>query len=222
MKEIKYFKLTIETDRKKVGEYPQVDIVKNIPKDIYDDFSNLSVEFFPDNPPDLNYFCFKREAKITDLISNGYIDLSTGLFINERLKSIVDQYKLFNVQYYEANIKKDQKIYLYFYLHILESNEYIDFPQSIFGVGDPLGRPQGPTFKVNDLFGLTEKMNGFVANNNFDYVIPLSIFLKQKIDLVRVPFEPSLFISEELITRFIKDKITGFNVEETTVKFFID
>lgn len=222
VREIKYFHLTIETDRKKIGEYPQVDIVKNITKDKLNSFSNLSVEYFPDDPPDLNYFCFKREAKETDLISNGYIDLSKGLVINERLKSIIDQYKLINVQYYIANIKRDQKIHPYFYLHILESSEFIGFPQSTFGVGDPLGRPKGPTFMVDDLVELTEKVNELVANSDEDYVIPISIFLKQEIDFVRVPFDVNIYMSEELVTRFIKDKITGFIAEETKVKFFID
>ena len=46
MLESKYYKLEVETDRKKVGQYPQVHTAKGLTREKLDCFSRLSLLFF--------------------------------------------------------------------------------------------------------------------------------------------------------------------------------
>lgn len=220
MKELTYYILDLETDRKKVGKFPQVDTVEGLNKEKLDFFYSLNSKRFPVTMPALQWFSFEKATKATDVIGNGYIDLGVGIFINEKFKTVIAQYTTVNVRYYKAEIKKAGQILSYFLLYILDSTESIDFHRSTFGAGDVLGRPTGIEFMVADSRKLEEKVQELIETNKL--VIPISICLNQKLDLVRIPYEPSIFISEELKARLAEEKLTGFKVEETAVKFFID
>lgn len=215
--------MNAKTERKEVGKYPQVETVANLTKGKLDSFYNLPSEYFPEIMADLNSFSFEREAKATDLVSNAYIRLNIGVLINERLKSIIDQHAVANARYFQAAITKDKKIHPYFFLYILDCIESSDFPKSVFGVGDALRRPrQGRAFSVANNDELKEKVRVFVATSDEDCLIPLQIFLKQPLDIVRVPYETGIFISERLKMRLEEAKTTGVRLKETGVRFEID
>ena len=67
---------------------------------------------------------------------------------------------------------------------------------------------------------LTQKANEFIENDA-GFVTPLSIFIKGKVDILRIPLDVNLYISEDLKNRFLEEKVTGMKVVEPKVKFLL-
>lgn len=216
---VKYFELRPETDLKIIGKSPQIQTVEDFTKEKNELFSSLSSEYFPEAIPDFNSFSFENAAKITDLVSNRFIHFGIGILVNERLKSIIEQFRCENTRFYEANLKKGRKSYLYNFMYLLDSTEFIDFSKSSFGIGDPLGRPKGPLLEAANIVELKSKVKEMINNKLGSSIVPLSIALKEEIDMVRIPLKAPIYISEKLKSRLIEENITGCSMEESKVQF---
>lgn len=110
----------------------------------YDDYDfngpnsvhKLDSDSFPDFIPDIRYKLVKR-AKLCDVMEKSNIS-SNGLLINEKVKTVLEQYKMIPHEYYPATIEDKGIIHQYYWLHFVWKNgiNHLDFANSKFQINE--------------------------------------------------------------------------------------
>lgn len=172
---------------------------------------------FPVIPPDLR-FVLDPKTWLTDVISVGNISAS-GLLVNGRLKEVLEEYKIPNHEFYEADVHDTHSVYRYFWLHIVpDDEEWIDFSRSRFAVYElPLSRID----KLRDVACKNRAEMIFHLENTYGFS-PEEIFLTEAfaaerydVFLVRrIGLEAPLLISERLKIRLEDEGVTGLEIRE--------
>lgn len=129
---MKYFEIFQETDSKIIGTYPQV---KNLRIDFQkaraSQWGIISQWKTEDDIPDLHNFLFQQRAKLTDILSNNFVQISSGLLISEKGKQVLEQFKI-NGTFYSAIVYKNEKEYQYYLLRFGDIISKISFKKSEF------------------------------------------------------------------------------------------
>jgi hypothetical protein len=131
---MKYYLLDTDTSNKKVvGAYPQTTFIKEYDFNAPNSMHNLSFYEFPSFVPDLR-FALEKKAKFSDVVHPSNIT-ANGFLLNEKTRTVFEQFNLVSHQYYEASIidLKINKTLPYFWLHLINNTyEGIDFQKSSF------------------------------------------------------------------------------------------
>uniref|UniRef100_A0AB33KYM2 Immunity MXAN-0049 protein domain-containing protein n=1 Tax=Tenacibaculum sp. Pbs-1 TaxID=3238748 RepID=A0AB33KYM2_9FLAO len=128
---IKYFSMHNSLNEKIMGKLPQVkEVVHNCHiwdnPDFIDRFPFTKIEI----NPILSNLDLYAKAKLTDLIENAGMGFSYGsMIISEKLKTILEQFNCFGIQFFSTYIiHKDKKIENYWQTHIYDvPYDFIDF-----------------------------------------------------------------------------------------------
>ena len=212
----KYYKIENKIDTDEVGRNisSQTDgLVGKITFNInhsYRIFShhNLPEQFIPNETIKL-----ANSAKQTDFISTGLIS-GYGFIISERVKNVLEQFKLVQHKFYRIPlVHKQKKLDGYYWLHMHQpQQEYVDFDNSTFQVRkfsqvikDELKLKsideyweERKNYKRGQLFRIKQLK---IKDNNYDFLyIGVGGVMK--------------LISEELRDKLIEMKITGFKTSE--------
>jgi len=200
-----YYRMRVSTESEIVGTWPQLDVPKNYFK-IPNNFETLSSRFFPEKSPNLENFIFKRGAKLTDLLSSYLPDLDIGVFVNQKFRDLIANFKVKNFRFYNSSLIAADKDFSkklaenpYFFLHLIHVNEIIDFSQSVF-----------EDLKTNKM-SIVDKEEQISP-----FLYPIKLFLKETPDLFRSPFNIALLVSEALKKAIEEANITGVWFEEFT------
>jgi hypothetical protein len=212
MKKIVYFEMALSTESEFVGTWPQLDVPNKYFK-VPNSFEILQFREFPSVEPNLDNFIFKRAAKLTDLLSS-YLPLtSIGVFVNQKFKDLIANFYVKSFQFYNCSLIAADKGFTeqlaenpYFFLHLIETNEIVDFSQSVF----------------KDL-----KTGEMITVNSADqlpmFPSPKKLVLKETPDLFRSPFKIALLVSESLKQAIEEASISGVWFEEYKGnEFYID
>lgn len=127
-----YYRLSLETDRKKIGHYIQC---KGVPTgytiSIYKDATKLSSTEFPTFPPKLIWE-LEEKAILTDILSPSNIN-GRGLLVNKSVKEVLEKFNLWKVKFHPADVYVKEKNYEYYWLQVLDSGfEGIDFKDTYY------------------------------------------------------------------------------------------
>jgi len=211
---MKYYGIFASTDEKIIGKYTQTEGMGGV----YDLRKPTSVWKIPTLKPipfepDLDYFNLEKKAKLTDVISTGLIS-APGFIVNDKVKSIFDQFKLPKHKYYSAKVMHKGVKYDYFWFHIEEdivTDNAVNFDNSKFELRDPvpfMGDPVGL-----DVHSTDELMKVWKENAGINVIVPLNLALKSNFEnydmLGLKTFSQRVVVNESLKTQLEND-VTGF------------
>ncbi len=138
MRKLVYYRMRLSTESEIVGTWPQLDVPKNYFK-VANNFEILTSRYFPETPPNLENFIFKRPAKLTDLLSSYLPDTDIGVFVNQNFKNLTANFDVKGFQFYNFKLIPADKDFAhqlsatpFFFLHLIHVNTIVNFSQSIF------------------------------------------------------------------------------------------
>ncbi|MCR8559495.1 hypothetical protein KXD93_17690 [Mucilaginibacter sp. BJC16-A38] len=223
-----YYILEPACDTPETGPvYPQIQKLKpgyddNKPDSIYS-YLKKSINGFPDRVPDLDSFILHGHAKPTDLISNA-ITSGSGLFVSQKLKSILENHHLMTNRFYSAKVIYKKKVLdNYFWAHFIpDFTEYIDYPQSSFFIYKHYRLDDG-NIAINSLDDYFKKRQQVQQDNPG---INITIWAKRicfkqeffdmQLDFFKISlFDGNYYISEALKNALMENKINGCHVQMT-------
>ncbi len=219
---MKYYSLSLSTDEKVVGKYHQImalgrdcDLSLGGPKSM----KNLVSRSFPSEAPNLDYMIMDKKAKLTDIISTGYIT-AKGFFMNKRCKDVFDKFRLVSHAHYPGRVEFNQAFIDYYWLHLVnESYDLIDFNQSTFLLS-PLGLGTSEVITINSEMNLNsiKKEVGYLKTIRLEKLVLSEKFKTEPLDLFFfLGLHYDVFISEALKAALDDNRITGINISDQTI-----
>jgi hypothetical protein len=227
---MKYYKLSCATATKETGSvFPQID---KLPINYDENASNSiyalgkCIAEFPKFEPNLERFRVNGRAKMTDLMSNSFLN-AQGFFVSNKLKNILDNHFIMSHNFYKSSLILRENLMDYYWLHILlvpeiDLTEFIDYSLSKFYILEDY-------FTIsNDIIILSKQdyvdkkalFNSQNPNKNISirskelYFLPNSI---EKLDFFKIgSFDSDFYVSESFKNEIVKEKITGCKIEEAT------
>ena len=221
MNSVQYFELGKSVDPKELGVddlYQVTDIEGGYTVDTLDDYAFLSRQKLAESLPNLERFILTKDAKATDILSNMFLKLSNGLFVNDKVKAILDTISVANARLHKSSIQYDKETLHYYFYHIVESPGLIDYEKSEFYITDVLGLKKLDSIKfksAQEYYDKCEELGG-------GYVLHESVKLKKGYDLFRLPWKIDLCISGRLRELLIENKVTGIEIKPSKIQFFLD
>lgn len=210
------FSIKTTSEKKIIGtEYPQIQTMggtvdKNAPDSLYNVYSDA----FPNFIPNLNYFILHKNAKLTDVLSTAMI--SYGFVLNDKVKKILEQFKLPPHKFYPAIVEHKGTFYenYHWFFYICDVLDFIDYNKTKFFITDLVNN------KLEDCKNITSSnslKNVKDVLTGQGYINADIIYLKKDItfayDLLEITFgNYRTYISEKLNDAFKKDGIIGFNI----------
>lgn len=126
-----YYQISIDSNRKSVGLYPQVSEAE-YPCSIYDlnFIGEMNLKKIT-NHVLLPVALLRRGAKRTDIISASPVGLTTGLLISDKIKNILEKYINNNIQFFSVKLKHKEQQFNYWIAHPYRTDiEQINFEES--------------------------------------------------------------------------------------------
>jgi hypothetical protein len=211
--ETKYFIISNASGTKETGiEYPQV---KSMTKGYDLDAPNSVWALYavrnekPTFKPNLDSFVLYKKSHLTDVISAGFIG-GRGLFVSDRFKKLLQKFNLTNHIFFPATVIKDDQIYKYYWMHLVNSDyrKYVVFSKTKFS-----NRPRLKLKNYNEYLKYNNEKDpldflraGFVTlNKNFNQTLDLFMISK---------FDQKLYASDRLIKAIKEARITGLEIKD--------
>jgi len=211
---LEYYKISNSIEEKIVGkEYPQVDCLTQAQ-------AHKISAWHMYNKVQVLKFELNKKAKLTDVLSDVSLSGSTGLLINKKVRSIFEDFKLMNHQYFEAIVITPQNEEIsYSWLHLTDPSliNKVDFEKSTFFRTEYTFREEEielssfdhyKSMKAKDSdasFGI--EMDEIALSNSFDKSIEVFTFL---------PFDNQIYISANLNKTLVENNISGVNLEKAS------
>ena len=206
-----YYRIKNDLETKVVGrKYPQLECNNLVYAHAIPSYGPCKMRF------NLSFNLVKG-AKLTDVLKTLAISAS-GFVISERLKMLLESYKLERHEFIPVDIISKDQTYNYYFLHFygLDMVHCLDYQQSIFHITE---------FEIEDLgtmkFDSYESYQKYMKENDKDYSIMTHLehlVLKEEfkdLDFFSVPqFYHEMFVSERLKQCLEDNHITGFSFEE--------
>jgi hypothetical protein len=200
------------------GTYPQLvvdsDTYKN---DLEPFYKKINTSSFPEEKDiHLNVFEIVHNANITDVLSCASLSKSIGLFVNEKVKLVIEKFELSSCKFYPLQIDGVQKgkgILDYYFIHILDDMSIINYPESEFYDVIP---DDEPLVKIESYQEILEKNR----TKKFG-ITPKKFVLNRTPDLFRIVHTTEIFISDKLKTELENANLTGIKIEPYTHKDFL-
>lgn len=203
MKEIVYYKMQLSTEKEVVGTWPQLEVPKNYFK-VDNNFKILGFREFPINAPNLDNFIVKNAAKLTDVMSSDSPNSSIGIFVNEKIKELILSYNMKGGDFYKStfvskNLELTKKEFNYYFLHLIECVQIIDFQKSEF-----------EDLSTNTIVSVSKEEDLPIFKR------AKKLVLKETPDIFRSPYKVEILVSESLKSEMEKMKISGIWFEKYT------
>lgn len=211
---MKLYSIQRTNDISVIGFYPQTERTKQkgYHIDDYNSERNINPDSFPDFTPkyglDLNL-----KSNETDVIDSG--NLGFGLVVSERLKKILEEFKLPPSKFYAIDVYNSKTKYYWFH-YITNITEYIDYPNTEI----ELYKNRAP-FVVEELTSYDSFSELMTSKKSLPYNLGMrykSIHLKSTFpnyDCFEITgAQYFTLLSFELSERLAKENITGLEYSE--------
>jgi hypothetical protein len=162
-------------------------------------------------------FELENRAKLTDILSQAAIS-ADGLLINEKVKTVFENFNLMNHIFFPVSIKTKDGVLNYYWLHLNESFiSAIDYKNSTFCWTEyELEQDSVDIISFEDYI-VKKKKNGIYWGVNGETIKLLPNKFKDEIDLFNLgPFDFTIYISDRLKEALEKANISGIEIEETS------
>ena len=217
---LNYYNISHITDAKKVGAYEQIKgLSKPLTKEIVDGFGSLQLHRreFPEPLPDFTKFVLAEEAVLTDVVSFKYLSMAAGFLCSDKCRDVLTRFEVGDSRFYESKILDYSSEHKYQFCHVIESSDYIDFSDSLFGKTTLLGRSKGDPLKVYSKEEYHNTNFHIQQNEPGMKLAQLEIALLREIDLIRLPGSPLLFVSEKLKEELEREGVSGIKFTPSKV-----
>ena len=208
-----YFQLAFEDDVHEVGAYPQIsEVLASYDTSSSKAFTQLKYDQKPEGQIDLSGFVFDSRAKVTDVLSCWMLFSSEGLFVNEKVKKLLNGFALKNCQYLEAIIHKGAELYNYQFLFVMHALNLVDFKASTIEakhIADFRMEPISVEIKSSEDFLLQYK-EYYKKERKLAFK---RVVLNDEVDLMRLPFNAHIYVSDRLRNEIECQQITGLRFE---------
>ncbi len=180
-------------------------------------YRKLRHDVFRNLKPDLDSFLLQKKAKLTDFVSktNPYF----GFLLNEKVKNIMQNYKLLPYRFYNASIKEKEMFYNDFFLFhfISDLSEFIDYTNTKFVVTDYIDIVEEfNTSSKSELYSKWKSTSSLYEFKVYQYQFITDFEIE--FDLFKVSFtDPKTYISHRLKTALEEANITGIEIVPTDV-----
>ncbi|MCT4615119.1 MAG: hypothetical protein N4A49_09635 [Marinifilaceae bacterium] len=207
-----YFYLSHSTDINTVGEFEQISS-ESLSVDEIKLFNKIKLNrtsFIDKFPVTLNLNLCPNAIK-TDVLSFSHISMNTGFIINSRALEIIEQHSCENYRLHDLKINYLTE--LYSFINVIEDSNNIDFKNSVFVRSSLLGLDSSKQ-QLNNINSISDFYN---KNIEIQKNLPGSVLcfkklvLNKKIDLIRLPGNSRILISEELKKEFLTKRISGID-----------
>jgi hypothetical protein len=218
---MKYYTTSFITESNKTGDYPQIiGANNNYPFNKPTSYKKLNYYEFPEEQPNMNGIVLSPKAKLTPILTCLGATYSVGFFINQQLKEILSQSSIENFHYYPVILEQNKtRISNYEFIHIIYGQDFIDIVQSEFAMLDVQSLSTPPeSISINSMEEWEEKYPLYYREKKRNIVLS-KVKLKKELDLFRIPFSNTLYISEKLIAQFNSLKNVPLKYDEPWVKF---
>ncbi len=222
---MKYIVASESAETKVVGDYPQGGQMIE-PYDLRAANSIWSIAKYKGQlvpfVPNMGQIKLDPKAKITDIISLGLLH-GSGLWINTKVKQILDNSNLPPHQYFKTVIKHKIQSYEYYWFHIAtDLRSEIDFSSSFFYQGREDSGNKETGYQFEDY---ADYLDYTTTDDRMKYGLPRAktlFFLKKfnpKFDIFYIgKFDHSTYISNELKSKLLERDITGLDFIEGPLK----
>lgn len=166
-------------------------------------------EHLPDDL-DMDAFELHPDARLTSVLSSMFLN-TTGLFISPQMYEFLQAYKAYNIKYYPLILNRGNEKIRWYYMHVTDSSkDLVDYPLSEFALV-----PRGNRTEIlenvtgiidyNDYIGRTRELRK--SGNNTSLVITKCV-LKEEYDIVSLPYQVDVFVSQLLMEKLEKELVT--------------
>jgi hypothetical protein len=172
---------------------------------------------FLDPEPELKLE-LKKKAILTDVLSDATINAS-GFLINEKLKNILESFKLIRHKFYLASVKAKAENFDFYWLHLSEPEitKSLDYQNSTFFRTEYTFREEPiELHSLEDYNKIKSQDNDASFGVELDKIVVSNSFDKELDMFTFLPFDSNIYISEKLKHALLKNNITGFRIEEAT------
>jgi len=215
---MEYFILKTASGTEETGmEYPQANMKSDYDFKAPDSIWEVNSNSFPLIAPNLTYFDIVPGARLTDFIST---PATHGFVISPKVKDLLGEFTLVPHKFYPAIVKYDGEFYNYYWLHIVsDMTQYVDFKRTKFYVTNFLKKISD--ININSKDEMEEQFKELIIDyktiNAFDIYL-IDEFLKLSLDLFIISyFDLRTYISEDLKSRMLKEKITGIEISKSNI-----
>jgi len=204
--------------------YPQVQKMSNG----YDNKADNSIKklfryskSFPDFEPNLDSFLLETKSKQTDILSNALS--AKGIIINRKTKAIFESFKTCPIQFYEATVIHNNKLFTdYFWMHIVSDyTNFVDYTNSTFFIYQNFLKNLGDIkiLSKKDLIEKDEKLKRDNPNTTlaiWSEKIKMLPSFDSNLQLFMIgKFDGNLYLGQSLNNVLMENKITGYQAENT-------
>jgi hypothetical protein len=160
---------------------------------------------------DLNVFKLHPKAKLTHILSSKFLN-NFGLFMSTELYTLFSQYNAYKAKFHKIKLTRNETQVDWYYMQILSSGiELVHYHTSEFVVAETI--PSNRTMhsfiqqKVED-YDDFKRINYEVykKDSNLNLQIKTCV-LKNEYDIIVLPFEANVFVSERLMKRLKESKL---------------
>lgn len=207
---MKYYEIIIHADLPVTGKYPQVkDLKINFYEARASQWGIISQWKSEDDIPDLNNFIFQEGFKLTDIVTNNFVNISSGIFISEKAKSVFDSF-IVNGNFYPISIYESDKKHKYNFLwYEYGAKNKIDYRESVFIEYDSMEERYGEVIPIEDFEDFKIKVKKLYTEKEEWDIVPKSLQFKEYFDITPA-FDISLICNEEVKNAIEENHLTGF------------
>lgn len=177
---MKYFEIIIHADLPITGKYPQVkDLKINFHEARASQWGVISQWKTDDDIPDLNNFTFQKGSKLTDLVTNNFVNITSGIFISEKAKSVFDSFTV-NGNFYPISIYELDKKHTYSFLWYENGSiSKIDYKASVFIEYQSNEEQYGEIISIEDFEDYRVKVKKLYTEKEEWDIVPKALKFKE-------------------------------------------
>ncbi|WP_447637298.1 hypothetical protein [Flavobacterium microcysteis] len=220
---MKYFRITQETDSKVIGRYPQVKELK-IPfhEARASQWGKISQWKTEDDVPELNQFALHYNSRLSDLVSNNFVIVSSGLFISEKCHQILEPFTI-NGNFHPMTIFRKGTPHPYSFLwYEYGAKSKIDFKKSTFIEYNDIIEKTGEIIPIDDSEDYKVKFRKLYDEKDEKGEVgwdltPTVLKIKEYFDMTPA-FGIGLICNENVKNAIEENKLTGFIFERLDIE----
>lgn len=218
-----YYKIVINSDLPVTGKYPQVkDIKIDFHKARASQWGKITSWKSDDDIPDLDNFVFQKGAKLTDLLSNSFVIITSGIFISEDARKIIESFKI-NGNFYPMTVFMGDTPHKYNFLwYEMNGNSKIDWDKSTFEEYNKEKDHKGKVISVKDSEDYKDKFREMYSVKGDDWdIVTKKLTFKEHFDLTPA-FGIGLICNEKVKAAIEENKLTGFLFKPVDIEIIFE
>lgn len=188
-----------------------------------DHYNEKRQGFLSEQEIDLHNFMLDPKSRLTDVLSSDFLRLD-GFFVSEKFKNTTEKARSGPLRFYPTTLYLNgTKAGHYYFMNVLDFLP-AQFEKSVFVVDKrmELLRNGGKQIHISDMEDFKTKLSDLTLKDASLTILPKTLFLNTKPDLLLLPTSTSLFCSEGLKALIEREKLSGVEFKESDIAFYME